>query len=85
MPHFLAKLDSKPLEYPLIEGDFCFHREFLSLKHPTKSCVYASFKDRIFLLQKIKRAGDFLIKSEKATPLKKRGFKTSFKDLFAIF
>ncbi len=43
MPHFLAKLDSKPLEYPLIEGDFCFHKEFLSLKHPTKSCVYASF------------------------------------------
>ncbi|WP_219025128.1 tRNA (guanosine(46)-N7)-methyltransferase TrmB, partial [Helicobacter pylori] len=79
MPHFLAKLDFKPLEYPLIEGDFCFHREFLSLKHPTKSCVYASFKDRIFLLQKIKRAGDFLIKSEKATPLKREVLKQALR------
>lgn len=79
MPHFLAKLDSKPLEYPLIAGDFCFHKEFLSLKHPTKSCVYASFKDRIFLLQKIRRAGDFLIKSEKATPLKREILKQALR------
>ncbi|MGL2870542.1 tRNA (guanosine(46)-N7)-methyltransferase TrmB, partial [Helicobacter pylori] len=48
MPHFLAKLDFKPLEYPIIKGDFCFHREFLSLKHPTKSYVHASFKDDAF-------------------------------------
>ncbi|NHA70475.1 tRNA (guanosine(46)-N7)-methyltransferase TrmB [Helicobacter pylori] len=79
MPHFLARLDSKPLEYPLIKGDFCFHKEFLSLKNPTKSCVYASFKDRIFLLQKIRRASDFLIKSEKATPLKREILKQALK------
>ncbi len=79
MPHFLAKLDFKPLEYPLIRGDFCFHKEFLSLKNPTKSCVYASFKDRIFLLQKIRRAGDFLIKSEKATPLKREILKQALR------
>ncbi|GAA8401310.1 tRNA (guanosine(46)-N7)-methyltransferase TrmB [Helicobacter pylori] len=79
MPHFLAKLDSKPLEYPLIEGDFCFHKEFLSLKHPTKSCVHASFKDDVFLLQKIRRAGDFLIKSEKATPLKREILKQALR------
>ncbi|WQS70885.1 tRNA (guanosine(46)-N7)-methyltransferase TrmB [Helicobacter pylori] len=79
MPHFLAKLDSKPLKYPLIKGDFCFHKEFLSLKNPTKSCVYASFKDRIFLLQKIRRAGDFLIKSEKATPLKREVLKQALR------
>ncbi|EJC06933.1 hypothetical protein HPHPP13_1033 [Helicobacter pylori Hp P-13] len=52
MPHFLAKLDSKPLEYPIIKGDFCFHREFLSLKHPTKSCVHASFKNDVFYCKK---------------------------------
>ncbi|GAA9176501.1 tRNA (guanosine(46)-N7)-methyltransferase TrmB [Helicobacter pylori] len=79
MPHFLAKLDFKPLKYPLIEGDFCFYKEFLSLKHPTKSCVYASFKDRVFLLQKIKRANDFLIKSEKATPLKREILKQALR------
>lgn len=79
MPHFLAKLDFKPLEYPLIEGDFCFHKEFSSLKNPTKSCVYASFKDRIFLLQKIRRANDFLIKSEKATPLKREVLKQALR------
>ncbi|WP_033753390.1 tRNA (guanosine(46)-N7)-methyltransferase TrmB [Helicobacter pylori] len=79
MPHFLAKLDSKPLEYPLIKGDFCFHREFSSLKHPTKSCVYGSFKNHIFLLQKIKRANDFLIKSEKATPLKREILKQALR------
>ncbi|MGN8391003.1 tRNA (guanosine(46)-N7)-methyltransferase TrmB [Helicobacter pylori] len=79
MPHFLAKLNSKPLEYPIIKGDFCFHREFLSLKHPTKSCVYASFKNDVFLLQKIRRAGDFLIKSEKATPLKREILKQALR------
>ncbi|MGL2645644.1 tRNA (guanosine(46)-N7)-methyltransferase TrmB [Helicobacter pylori] len=79
MPHFLAKLDSKPLEYPIIKGDFCFHREFLSLKHPTKSCVHASFKNDVFLLQKIRREGDFLIKSEKATPLKREILKQALR------
>ncbi|CAJ99475.1 tRNA (guanosine(46)-N7)-methyltransferase TrmB [Helicobacter acinonychis] len=79
MPHFLAKLDCKPLEYPIISGDFCFHKEFSSLKHPTKSCVYASFKDHIFLLQKIRRANDFLIKSEKATPLKREILKQALR------
>ncbi|MFS7886582.1 tRNA (guanosine(46)-N7)-methyltransferase TrmB, partial [Helicobacter pylori] len=79
MPHFLAKLDSKPLEYPIIKGDFCFYREFLSLKHPTKSCVHASFKGDVFLLQKIRREGDFLIKSEKATPLKREILKQALR------
>ncbi|WP_104744489.1 tRNA (guanosine(46)-N7)-methyltransferase TrmB [Helicobacter acinonychis] len=79
MPHFLAKLDCKPLEYPIISGDFCFHKEFSSLKHPTKSCVYANFKDHIFLLQKIRRANDFLIKSEKATPLKREILKQALR------
>lgn len=79
MPHFLAKLDSKPLEYPIIKGDFCFHREFLSLKRPTKSCVHASFKGDVFLLQKIRRDGDFLIKSEKATPLKREILKQALR------
>ncbi|WRA09488.1 tRNA (guanosine(46)-N7)-methyltransferase TrmB [Helicobacter pylori] len=79
MPHFLAKLDSKPLKYPITNGDFCFYKEFLSLKHPTKSCVYASFKNDVFLLQKIRRAGDFLIKSEKATPLKREVLKQALR------
>ncbi|WP_104748644.1 tRNA (guanosine(46)-N7)-methyltransferase TrmB [Helicobacter cetorum] len=85
MPHFLAQLSPKSLEYPLENGDFYFHREFLSLKHPAKSYVYASFKDHIFLLQKIRRSNDFLIKSEKATPLKRERLKHALRAYSQFF
>ncbi|AFI06369.1 tRNA (guanosine(46)-N7)-methyltransferase TrmB [Helicobacter cetorum] len=85
MPHFLAQLNPKSLEYPLISGDFCFYREFSSLKHPTKSYVYASFKNQVFLLQKIKRLHDYLIKGEKATPLNREDLKKALRTYSQFF
>ncbi|WP_104760968.1 tRNA (guanosine(46)-N7)-methyltransferase TrmB [Helicobacter cetorum] len=85
MPHFLAHFNSNALNYPLESGDFCFIKELISLKNSYKSYVYASFKNQVFLLQKIKRSNDFLIKTEKATPLDREIAKSALRAYAQFF